>query len=126
MQLEFEDCFEEHHKTKIFSALYKVLGLIYKYTKLVLYHFFVIIVGIPLMLVWAIINGITSFVMVWMWGPALRLIVVVVYCVAPAFYVPVQAILSPIVDVSARIFRQCVIQAKLSGSVETPKQAHIV
>ena len=77
------------------------------------------------MFVWAIINGIISFVLVWIWGPALRLTVVVVYSVAPAYYVPVQAILSPIVDVFARLFRQCVIQAKLSGGVTTSRE-HVV
>lgn len=125
MQLEFEDCFEEHNKTKTFAALYKVLGLVYKYTKLVLYHIFVIVIGIPLMFLWAIINGIMVFVLVWVWGPALRLIITVVYSTAPAFYVPVQAILSPIIDVFARIFRQCVIKGKLSGGLAMSRE-HIV
>ncbi len=124
--MEFDDCFEEHHKTKTFSALYKVMGLVYKYTKLAIYHFFVIVVGIPLMFLWAIVNGIMTFVLVWMWGPALRLTVTLVYSVAPTWYVPVQAILTPIVDVFARIFRQCVIKAKLNGGIDTSKQEHTV
>ena len=124
--MEFEDCFEEHNKTKTFTVLYQVLSLIYKYTKLVLYHFFVIILGIPLMFVWAIINGIMIFVLVWIWGPVLRLMVVTIYSVAPAYYVPVQAVLSPIVDVFARLFRQCVFRIKLNGGVATSKQEHVV
>ena len=124
--MEFEDCFEEHNKTKTFAGLYKVLGIVYKYTKLVLYHIFVILIGVPLMFLWAIVNGIMAFILVWVWGPALRLLVVVVYSVAPAYVVPVQAIFSPIVDVFARIFRQCVIQAKMSGGMEISKgQEHI-
>ena len=74
------------------------------------------------MFLWAIVNGIMTFVLVWLWGPALRLFVTVIYSVAPAYFVPVQAVLSPIIDVLARIFRQCVVQAKVSGGLTTSRE----
>ena len=98
-------------------ALYKVLGMVYKYTKLVLYHIFVILVGIPLTIVWAIVNGITTFVLVWVWGPALRYFIVWVYAVTPAVTTPYRALLAPLVDVAARIFRQIRVQANINGSL---------
>ena len=122
-QLDFEDCFTEHEKTKTFSALYQVLGIIYKYTKLVLYHIFVIIVGIPLTIVWAIVNSITTFYLVWMWGPALRLFMVLIYAVAPAVTIPFNALVSPVVDVFARIFRQCRI--RVSGDFGNKAANHV-
>ena len=122
LQLEFEDCFEEHHKAKTYPALYQVLGIVFKYTKFIIYHFFVVILGIPIMFLWALLNGMMTFGLVWIWGPALRMFVVLAYSVAPALYVPVQAVFSPIIDVQARIFRQCVIQAKVSGGLKTSRE----
>lgn len=75
-------------------------------------------VGIPLTVIWAIVNGITAFVLVWLWGPALRYAIVWIYAFAPAVTTPMRALISPIVDVLARIFRQCRIQANVSGSLE--------
>ena len=65
----------------------------------------------------AILNGITVFVVVWLWGPILKLIVLWVYAVAPAFTAPVQALLGPLADVIARIFRQIRIRARIDGSL---------
>lgn len=120
--MEFEDCFKEHYKTKTRSSLYQYLGLIYKYTKLTLYHILVLLLGIPSMLIWAIINAVLTFILVWMWGPMLRALIVCMYALAPWVYVPYTAIMTPIIDVQARIFRQCIIRAKLSGGVDTSRE----
>ena len=77
----------------MFSQLYKVVEIIYKYTKLTIYHIFVILIGIPMAIVWAIVNGITVFTVVWLCGPAIKLTVSLVYALAPAFTAPLQAIL---------------------------------
>ena len=104
--------------------LYKVLSVIYKYTKLVLYHIFVILIGIPLTIVWAISNGITVFVLVWVWGPLLRVTIVSVYAVAPLFTAPVRALFTPLVDMTARIFRQIHINSNVNGSLWRNSQEH--
>jgi hypothetical protein len=127
-QLDFEDSFKEHKGTKTIPALYKVLGLIFKYTKLVLYHIFVILVGIPLIILWAIINGITAFVLVWMWGPALRYLIVWVHAIVPAVMIPVTALLTPYVDVMARFLSKIKVTANVNGSLgkKLAGQEHLV
>ena len=117
MQLSFEHFFEEDKDTMTFHALHKVLGLVYKYTKLAYYHFFVILFGIPITIVCAFINSLMAFVLVWLWGPVLRLTIILTYAVTPLATVPIQAILTPLVDVQARFFRQIRVHAVLGGSV---------
>ena len=126
LQLDFDHCFTEHKSTKTFSQLYKFVGIIYDYMKLAIYHIFVILIGIPMVFVWGIVNGITVFVIVWLWGPAIKLAVLLVYAVAPAFTAPLQAILAPLADVIARIFRQIRIRAHIDGSSMKKFGEHIV
>ena len=116
MQLEFNKCFHEHKSTKTFPELNLCLGLCYKYTKLVIYHIFVILIGVPMAILWAIINGIMVFVLVWLYQPALRLTIMWIYAATPLITVPLQAIFTPLVDVSARLFRQIRVKATLDGS----------
>ena len=116
LQLEFEKCFHEHKSTKTFPQLHMCLGITYKYTKLVIYHIFVILIGIPISLLWAIINGIMVFVLVWIYQPALRMVIMWIYAITPLATVPLQAIFTPLVDVGARIFRQIRIKVRLDGS----------
>ena len=116
MQLEFDKCFHEHKSTKTFRQLNVCLGVTYKYTKLVIYHIFVILIGVPMAILWAILNGLMVFILVWLYQPVLRVTVMWIYALTPLFTVPIQAILTPLVDVSARIFRQIRIKANLEGS----------
>ena len=67
-------------------------------------------------LIWAVVNGIMVFILVWLYQPVLRMIVMWIYAVSPLVSVPLQAIYTPLVDVHARIFRQIRIKAKLDGS----------
>ena len=115
LQLEFEQCFHEHSSTKTWPQLYRVTGLVYKYTKLVVYHFFVILYGIVFAFLWAIINGITAFIHTWIWNPALKLTLLWVWAIAPLATEPIRAICTPAVDVSARLFRQIRVHATLAG-----------
>ena len=115
MQLTFENLFKEDNDTKIFRELFKCLGLAYKFFKLCLYHIFVIVLGIPLAVIWGIINGIAIFLLVWVWAPLLRLTVVSVYAVTPAVTVPIQAILAPLFDAIGRVFRQIRVRGDISG-----------
>ena len=115
LQLDFEACFHEHKSTKTWPPLHLVTGLMYKYTKLVVYHIFVILIGFVFAFIWAIINGITAFIHVWLWGPALKLTLLWIYAVTPLVTVPLRAIFTPLVDIQARIFRQIRVQANLTG-----------
>ena len=117
LQLEFDKCFHEHKSTKTFPQLHACLGVTYKYTKLVIYHIFVILIGVPMTLLWALINGIMVFVLVWLYQPVLRLTIMWIYALTPLVTVPLQAIFTPLVDVGARIFRQIRIKAKLDGAL---------
>lgn len=67
-------------------------------------------------ILWAIINGIMVFILVWIYQPALRMTIMWIYAITPLATVPLQAIFTPLVDVVARIFRQIRIKAKLDGS----------
>ena len=107
--------------------------MVYKYTKLVIYHIFVILIGIPLAIIWAVINGIMVFILVWLYQPVLRMTVMWIYAVTPLVTVPLQAIYTPLVDAHARIFRQIRIKAKLDGSfaerlagINSQRQVHSV
>ena len=115
LQLEFDACFHEHKSTKTWPKLYMLTGLMYKYTKLFVYHFFVLVIGLFLAFIWAIINGIMAFIHVWIWGPVLKLSLLWIYAVMPLVTEPLRAMCTPLVDVQARIFRQIRVQANLSG-----------
>ena len=91
------------------------MGFVYKYTKLITYHVFVILFGMVFAILFAFINGLISFIHVWIYGPALKITLLWVYAFTPLITVPLRAIFTPIVDVSARIFRQIRIQANLTG-----------
>ena len=131
MQLSFEHFLEEDKDTKTFRMLSKVLGLVYKYIKLAFYHFFVILIGIPMTILWALINGLMAFVLVWLWGPTLRLTIILIYSVIPLATGPTLAVLTPLVDVLARFFRQIRVHAELAGSslglggVKPARQEHL-
>jgi len=90
-------------------------GLMYKYTKLFVYHFFVLVIGLFLVFIWAVFNGIVVFFHVWIWGPILKFILLVTYAVMPLVTEPLRGLFTPLVDVQARIFRQIRVQANLSG-----------
>ena len=122
--MEFGDCFEEDRNTITYPALYEVLGVAYKYIKFIVYHFFVVFLGIPLLFIAAIVNGIAVFTLVWIWGPLMKLMVATLYAVAPVYTVPTQIALTPIMDSFGRVFRQIIIQTKLSGGMVMVKQQH--
>lgn len=113
--MEFESCIEEHPHMQVLPKLMHFLSLSYKYTKLVVYCIFLILVGVPMTFVWGCVNGSTVFCCVWMWGPTLKLIKLTVHSCAPAIVVPVQVICTPIVDVFARMLRQLRLQAIILG-----------
>ena len=115
LQLEFEATFHEHKKTALFKPVREVLGLIYKWIKLIVYHFFVFVIGIPLLILWAIVNGITAFTYSWMWSPAVRISIFWYAAVLPLFTMPLVSIFRPFVDVAARCLRQIRIKGTLTG-----------
>ena len=65
---------------------------------------------------WALLNAIMVFILVWLYQPVLRVTVMWIYAVTPLVTVPLQAIFTPLVDIQGRIFRQIHIKAKLDGS----------
>ena len=78
-QLDFEECFNEHKSTRTFLQLHTFLSLTYKYTKIVIYHILVIIVGIWFAIAWAVINAAVAFFHAWVYGPMLKLMLIIVY-----------------------------------------------
>ena len=90
--------------------------LLYKYTLIIVYHFFVLLLGVLIAVICAIINAITAFIHVWVYGPFLKLYLVVIYGLAPLVVAPIRAVYRPLVDASARVFRQIRVDGKLNGS----------
>lgn len=115
LQLEFDACFHEHKSMQTWPPLHLVTGMLYRYTKLLVYHFLVVLIGFIFAFIWAIINGINTFIHVWIWGPTLKFIQVWIFALAPVITVPLRAILTPLVDAQARIFRQIRVHANLNG-----------
>ena len=128
-QLEFDSCFHEHKSTRTIPIVYKINGYIFKYTKLFFYNFLVILFGFFLSFLWAIVLGITSFVLAWIWNPGLKALIIVVSTTLPAVTEPLKALFTPLVDVQARVFRQIRVQGWLNGGLLNPllkKQDHVV
>ena len=117
IQLEFEDCFREHKSTRLFEPIYKVYSVMYKYIKLVFYHFLVILVGFPLTILWALINAVTAFTYTWLWGPVMKIWLLWIYGVIPLVTAPLRALFRPLVDVAARVFRQIRIHFAAEGKL---------
>ena len=126
MQLEFEACFQEHPNTSVNPKIINCLDISYKWTKLVAYYIFVILIGVPATIVWAIMNGLAIFCCVWIWAPQLKLILLCVHSCAPAIVTPVQVICTPIVDVFARCLRQVRVQAIVLGQTSVDRYASAV
>ena len=115
LQLDFDKCFYEHESTKTIPQLFIIVGRIYKYIKIAMYHFFVFLFGIPMAVFWAMFNGFMVFFYVWFYQPFLRLSTMWMYALSPLVSVPLQAFFAPISDVVARIFRQIRVKATLDG-----------
>ena len=64
--------------------------------------------------IFAIVNGIVNFVLVWLWGPSIKITVSIVYAAAPAVKAPYQVFLAPLADIGARMFRQIRVKSDLS------------
>ena len=117
VQLEYDACFHEHKKSKTIRQVHDVLEFIYKWIKLITYHFFVFLIGIPLMIVWAFLNGIMAFIYSWIWSPVLRLSIFWLAAAMPLVTMPLVAIFKPLADVIGRMFRQIRIKADLNGQL---------
>ena len=77
-------------------------------------------------ILWAILNGLFVFIHVWIYLPAMKITIFWVYAFAPLMAAPIQAIFTPLVDVSARIFRQIRIKATLNGPLGEKLAEHTV
>ena len=94
----------------------KFTEVLYKYTLIIVYHFFVFLFGVIFAFLFAIINAIMVFVHVWIYGPLLKLTLLWTYALAPLVVAPIRAMYQPLVDASARVFRQIRVDGKLNGS----------
>ena len=94
----------------------KFTEALYKYTLIIVYHFFVFLYGVIFAFLFAIINAIVVFFHVWVYGPALKLALLWTHALAPLVVAPIRAMYRPLVDASARVFRQIRVDGKLNGS----------
>ena len=113
----------EHSNTKLIPSLYRVLGMVYTYTKLVVYIIGTIVLGIPVMFISAVVNGLAVALLVWVWGPVLKLWMNFFHAFLPLLTGPCVILFTPLVDVLARLLRQCRVQVK--ANVENKKQQHV-
>ncbi|CAF1219770.1 unnamed protein product [Adineta ricciae] len=56
-----------------FELLHKGASKVYHYSKVIIYRFLTIFVGLPLMLIWGLIFGTYTFAMIWILTPVRRL-----------------------------------------------------
>ena len=75
-------------------------------------------------ILWAILNGLFVFIHVWIYLPIMKITVFWVYAFAPLVAAPIQAVFTPLVDVSARIFRQIRVKATLNGNIADKLVGH--
>ena len=115
LQLEFKECFHEHQSTRTVQVYHKALDYTYEYVKLVTYNIFVFVFGMLLVIFFGTINGMMAFCHVWVYGPIRKLGLIVIYSTAPLLTEPMRALLTPLYDIHARIFRQIRIQFNLTG-----------
>lgn len=79
-----------------------------------------IIFGIFLAVIWGIILSFVSFTISWLLYPSLKSFLLVVNSTLPALTEPLKAFFTPLVDVSARFFRQIRVKASLDGGLMSP------
>lgn len=116
LNLEFRECFKEHKSAQTHPHLKKFTEVMYKYTLIIVYHFFVVLFGVVSAFLFAIINAVMAFIHVWIYGPLLKLSILWVYATAPLVVAPIRAMYRPLVDASARVFRQIRVDGNLHGS----------
>lgn len=124
MQLEFEACYHEHKDTFTWRPLRRVLHGCYYWTKIISYNILALVLGLKLAFIAGLLSALTSFLYTWVWGPILKNFIFWVYAIAPVVSVPIQALYTPLVDASGRIFRQFRINASLNGK-SLEKLSHI-
>ena len=56
-----------------FELLHRGVSKVYYYSKVIIYRFLTIFVGLPLMLIWGLIFGTYTFTMIWILTPVRRL-----------------------------------------------------
>ncbi|UJR35821.1 hypothetical protein I4U23_028568 [Adineta vaga] len=73
-QLDFCNVIAEPDRSAYsFELLHKGSNKVYYYTKIFIYRLLTIILGLPLMLMWGLILGTYTFLMIWIGTPARRL-----------------------------------------------------
>ena len=128
-QVEFDSWFEENKSTRTIPVVYLINGYIFKYTKLFIYNFLVILFGFLFSFIWAILMGTTSFLLSWIWSPVLKSSILLISAIAPIMTESLRAFLTPLVDVHARLFRQIRVKGWLNGGLLNPllnKEDHAV
>lgn len=115
--MKFESCFHENKSTSTIRELYKGLGVMFHYSKLVVYNFFVITLGFIVAFIWAVIAGFVAFYVNFVWSPSLRLALLLVASILPLATEPLRVLLSPFADAIARVFRQIRVNATLDGGL---------
>ena len=116
LQLEFKECFREHKSVQTHPHFKKVTEFVYKYTLMIVYHIFVLLFGILIAFIGGLINAMMVFIHVWLHGPLLKLYLLWTYAFAAYVVAPIRAMYQPLVDASARVFRQIRVDGKLNGS----------
>ncbi|CAF2951133.1 unnamed protein product [Rotaria sp. Silwood2] len=74
LQLDFFNVIAEPDASAYnFEVLHKLLQQVYHYSKIFIYRFLTILVGLPLMFFWGLLFGIYTFIMIWLAVPIRRL-----------------------------------------------------
>ena len=125
LQLEFDACYVESKDTFTWRPLKRVLHGCYYWTKIIAYNVLVIAIGLKLAFIGALLSAVTSFLYTWAWGPLLKNFIFWVYAVAPVVSVPIQALYTPLVDATARLFRHIRIKVSMDRMLSEKEMLYI-
>ena len=94
----FEKTFREHKGAQASDCMQVKLNTLYTKTLKVTYNIFVCLCGFWLAFLWAVVNGIVSFVQSWCVSPLLRVSLVLVKGILPIILEPLSLILKALMD----------------------------
>ena len=130
LQVGYDSYFHEGKSTRIFGPCYICVGFLYKGINLIVYNIFAILIGVPMVFVWAILNALMMMLYVWIFQPIIKNVILCTYIWCPLCTICFTALCTPIVDMFARCLRQIRVKVNLeseSGTkIEEEKMTEVI
>ena len=88
LQFEYKKAFREHKGAKTVKPCQKYLKPVYSFFLVCTYNVLVVVLGLCLIIVWALINAIVAFIQTWCISPLTRVSLVLVRGLLPIVLEP--------------------------------------